>query len=577
MSFFKRNFGYLYHKLFVLDDRLLLIIAGSIAGLSSGLAAVGLRLSLEHVLEWLHPLRHYWWAFVLPGIGAMLSSLYLEKVVREGAGHGVPEVIYSVSRYGGLLRFRSSYSRLVSSFLTIGSGGSAGPESPIVMSGSAIGSNVAKFLKLNDRQRITLVGCGTAGAIASIFNAPIAGLVFATEVILGEWKFVNIIPIAIAAVAGAELSQAIIPEQALFHHTAVEVGLADTLACVGLALVTALVSVVFTKTLRQSGKIAKTAAAPLPVWGRAFLGGCAVGAIGFVMPVVLAEGYHFIQEMISGTFAMGLTLAFVAVFAKIIATSLTLGWGGSGGIFAPCLLIGSLTGVVFHKAVFALFPEAGFATEGAYALLGMTGLISGVMQAPLTGIFLIVEITNGYETMLPLIVVSAVSSTVSHYIEPASFYFKELIERGQFLRPGTDGRILSDLNINELIQTDYIKVSENMVFRNLIDIIKTCEQNSFPVIDDATNEYKGMIRVSAIRNYALDPGVYDMILLNQIMDTHVLTVSQETDLQEVLDTMDLNQMDTIPVVENGIFVGMICKSKILDLYRRELVMQTSVH
>jgi CIC family chloride channel protein len=178
MWMIKNWYKTIYHKLFHLDDRLLLIIAGSITGVFSGLAAVALRLSLESALEWLQPFHHYWWAFVFPGLGALLSSFYLEKIAREGAGHGVPEVIYSVSRYGGLLRFRSSYSRLVSSLLTIGSGGSAGPEAPVVMSGSSIGSNIAKLLGLNDRQRITLVGCGTAGAIASIFNAPIAGLVF---------------------------------------------------------------------------------------------------------------------------------------------------------------------------------------------------------------------------------------------------------------------------------------------------------------------------------------------------------------------------------------------------------------
>jgi len=575
MTSVKTIYTYLYRKFFIFDDRLLLIMAGSIAGISSGLAAVALRISLETVLEWLHPFRHQWWAFALPGIGALLSSLYLEKVVREGAGHGVPEVIYAVSRYGGLLRFRSSYSRLISSFLTIGSGGSAGPEAPVVMSGSAIGSNVAKFLSLNDRQRITLVGCGTAGAIASIFNAPIAGLVFSVEVILGEWKFVNIIPIAIAAVAGAEISQAIIPDQVIFNHQPFQVGFPDIVACLCLALVTALISVLFTKFLRQSGAFAKQV--PIPLWARALLGGCAVGCIAMAMPVVLGEGYHYIQTMLSGTFEMGLTLTFIAVFAKIVATSMTLGWGGSGGIFAPCLLIGSLAGVMFHKALFTVFPMSGCASQGAYALLGMTGLISGVMQAPLTGIFLIVEITGGYETMLPLIVVSSISSTMSHYIEPASFYFKELIERGQFLRPGTDGRILSDLNINELVETDFVKVPENMVFRKFIEIVKTSDQNFFPVIQEDSGEYKGMIRLNLIRQYALDPGIYDIIFLNQIMDTTLATVSQENDLQEVLDMMELNHMDSIPVVENHRFSGMISKTRILDLYRRELVMQTSVH
>lgn len=564
----------LYHKMFHLDDRLLLIIAGSIAGICSGLAAVALRLSLGSVLEWLHPFRHYWWAVALPGIGALLSSFYLEKIAREGAGHGVPEVIYAVSRYGGLLRLRSSYSRLISSFLTIGSGGSAGPEAPVVMSGSAIGSNIAKFLGLNDRQRTALVGCGTAGAIAAIFNAPIAGLVFSVEVILGEWKFVNIIPIAIAAVAGTEVSHAIIPEQVIFNHQLFHIGFPDIPASFCLAVFTAIISVLFTKVLSRTGKVAgKTS---FPLWFRAVVGGCTVGMIGMFMPVVLGEGYHSIQSMISGTFSMGIFITLVAVFAKIFATAMTLGWGGSGGIFAPCLVIGSLTGILFHKILFVLFPTLGCASEGAYALLGMTGLISGVMQAPLTGIFLIVEITGGYETMLPLIVVSSISCTMSHYIEPASFYFKDLIARGQFLRPGTDARILSDLNITELIETGFIKVSENMVFRKFIEIIKTSDQNFFPVIGDGADEYKGVIQLSAIRKYALDPGMYDMIFLNQIMDAEVITASLENDLQEVLDMMEINRMDSIPVVENDRFIGMISKTRILDLYRRELIMQTSV-
>lgn len=565
----------LYNKFFRLDDRLLLIIAGAAAGICSGLAAVALRLCLEAVLEWLYPLRQFGWAFVLPAAGAVMSCLFLNKVVNEGAGHGVPEVIYAVSRRGGLLRFRSSYSRLISSFLTIGSGGSAGPEAPVVMSGSAIGSNIAKFLKLNDRQRITLVGCGTAGAIASIFNAPIAGLVFSIEVILGEWKFVNIIPIAIAAVAGAEISRAIIPEQVLFNHQPFDTGFHDIWGSVCLAVFAALISVFFTRLLRQSGKIAKRVAVPL--WVKAAIGGCAVGLIAMGMPVVLGEGYHYIQEMISEQFSMGTVLVFTSLFAKMLATAMTLGWGGSGGIFAPCLVIGSLAGVFFHNMLCLCFPEIGYAPEGAYALLGMTGIISGVMQAPLTGIFLIVEITGGYEAMLPLILVSSISSTLSHYIEPASFYFKELIERGEFLRPGTDARILSELNIRELIEPDVITITDTMVLREFIDIVKTTHQRFFPVLNSRTNEYEGLVQISGIRKFALDPGMYDMVFISQLMETSLLTASLENDVQEAIDMMTRNQMDSIPVVENNRFIGLISKTKILDLYRQELIMQTMDH
>ena len=575
MSLVRNRFTLPLNRAFRLDDRLLLILAGCATGICSGLAAVGLKLSLEWAIEFFHHLHDQLWIILLPGAGALLSSLFLNKLLREAPGHGVPEVIYAVSRYGGLLRFRSSYSRLVSSFLTIGSGGSAGPEAPVVMSGSAIGASIAKFLRLNERQRITLVGCGTAGAIAGIFNAPITGLVFAAEVILGEWKIVHLIPMAVAAVAGAEVSLMLIPDPVLFNHTPFQVGISDTFACVVLAIFTALVSVLFTKVLSQSGKISgKT---PLPYWCRAAVGGCAVGIMALAFPVVLGEGYGYIQSMISDTFSMGILLTFAALLAKILATAMTLGWGGSGGIFAPCLLLGSLTGAFFFQVMSTLFPDLALASAGAYALLGMTGLVSGVMQAPLTGIFLIVEITGGYETILPLIVVSSLSSTLSHYIEPASFYFKDLIHKGQFLRPGTDARILTDLNLNELLETSYKTVSQNMLFREFIDMIRHSSQDSFPVIDEKTDRFLGLIKISDIRLYALDPAMYDMIFLNQVMDTGIPTVSTADDLRDVIDIMDTRGLDNIPVVDHGKFAGMITKARILDLYRRELMMQTSHH
>ncbi len=574
----KQLYKLVYQKLFRLDDRLLLLIAGSIAGVCAGLAAVALRLSLASVLDFLRPYRQYYWAFILPGAGACLSSLFLEKVVREGAGHGVPEVIYAVSRRAGLLRLRSAWSRLVSSFLTIASGGSAGPEAPVVMSGSAIGSNIGKFLGLNDRQRITIVGCGSAGAIASIFHAPIAGLIFTVEVILGEWKFVNIIPIAVAAVAGAQISEAIIPQKEMFHHHPFTFLPADTLASLGLALFTALVSVSFTRMLGKVGKVARKT--PVPQWTRALIGGCTVGVMGMAMPVVLGEGYHPILEMVHGSFPMAFWFVSAALFAKMLATAMTLGWGGSGGIFAPCLVIGSLSGVVYYQALIFILPGTApgtaIAPGGAYALLGMAGIISGVMQAPLTGIFLIVEITGGYEAILPLLLVSSISSTLSHYIEPSSFYFKDLIARGEFMRPGTDARILSDLSLSEIVDTQYQKVSENMVFRKFIDLIRKSPQNHYPVVSDETGEYLGLINLAHIRRYALNPAIYDMLFLNQVMDTDVVTASFDDELHDVLETMEAFHMDYIPLVDHNRFIGMISKARILDLYRRELIMQTNI-
>lgn len=570
----KQIYNIFYAKFFLFDDRLVLMTAGAVVGVFAGLAAVALRLSLAAVLEFFQPYRQYAWAFILPGIGALLSFLFLDKVVKEGAGHGVPEVIYAVSRRGGLLRLRSTFSRLISSFLTIASGGSAGPEAPVVMSGSAIGSNIAKFLGLNDRQRMTLVGCGTAGAIASIFHAPVAGLIFSVEIILGEWKFVNIIPITIAAVAGAQISEAIIPKKELFQHHTFSIFTGDILGSIGLALFTALISVIFTRMLRTVGALAKRT--PVSPWLRAMIGGCTVGTMGIFMPMVLGEGYHPIIEMVDGTFPMAFWLIFIGIFLKIFATAITLGWGGSGGIFAPCLLIGSLTGVVFYKAMMFVFPNAAVASEGAYALLGMAGIMAGVMQAPLSSIFLIAEITGGYEAILLLLLVSSISSTLSHIIEPSSFYFKDLIERGEFMRPGTDARILSDLSLNEIINTNYTTVSENMIFRDFINKIRNSDRDHYPVISDKTGDYLGMVRVSNIRKYALDPAFYDMIFLNQIMDTDMVTASFDDDLHDVLEFMETFNIDHIPVVDHHRFSGMISKARILDLYRRELIMQTNI-
>jgi len=559
-------------RIFRSDDRLLLILIGIIVGICSGMAALVLSNGLVTLLTWLAPYRARWWAFILPGLGAALSSLFLNQMIREGAGHGVPEVIYSVSRYGGLIRLRSCYSRIVSSCLTIGFGGSAGPEAPVVMSGAAIGSNIARFFSFNDRQRTTLVGCGSAGAIAAIFNAPIAGLVFTVEVILGEWRAMSIVPIAISAVAGAEVSRVLRGNHIAFDHRLFDIGHMDLLASFGLAVATATASVVLTGALRHMHHLAGRLR--VAHWIRAALGGFAVGAIGIWVPVVLGEGYHAIQEMIGNVFHSGFLFAFLATLLKILATALTLGWGGSGGIFAPSLVIGSLTGLSYHRLLALLWPNAAWVDEGCFALLGMAGLISGILQAPLTGIFLIVEITGDYGVILPLIIVSAVSSTFCQYVEPASFYLKELIERGQLLRPGTDARVLSDLRIQELLEKDCLRVRPDMRLREFIEIVKQSRRNHFPVEDPRTGVFLGMVDIKDVRPYLFTPMMHDAVVVEQIMAPKRVFVELDDDLNRVLRLMDEEGLFTIPVLFNRRFVGMVSKATLLDRYRQELRVQS---
>ncbi len=560
-------------NLFRGDDRLLLIILGVMVGICSGVAAVALNRALVTMLEALHPLRHHVWAIFIPGAGAMLSYLFLEKVMKEGAGHGVPEVIYSVSRRGGLLRFRSSFTRLVSSCLTIGSGGSAGPEAPVVMSGAAIGSNIARLFSLNERQRITLLAGGAAGAISAIFNAPVAGLIFAMEVILGEWASIHIIPIAIASVAGCEISRMLQGNQTAFSHHHFSIDLPDIIAAIGLAVLCSFSSILLTRMIRNMHDI--SAKTPLPRWVKPAIGGVAVGGIGIFFPDVMGEGYHAIRSMIEGSYTQGLMLIAVIGFLKIFATALTLGWGGSGGIFAPCLVIGSFMGLTYHRGLVLMFPGVDWVNEGCFALLGMAGLISGILQAPLTGIFLIIEITGSYEVILPLIVVSALSTTLSHSVEPASFYLKDLVMRGQLLRPGTDGRVLADIGIPELLETDCIPVSRSLFLRDLLKVIQKSRRNHFPVEDPETGDYLGMINLDDMRPYFFNPVLYDTVLVEQIMNTDLPCVHPAEDLGTVLQQMDELGLFSMPVVSNGRFKGMISKATILDRYRRELMVQTA--
>jgi CIC family chloride channel protein len=561
-------------SIFRSDGRLIVLVLAGVVGLCSGLSAVVLNRALHHLGAVTHALHHYWWSITLPAMGAMLSAFFLNNLLKERAGHGVPEVVYAVSRYGGLLRFRSSFSRLVSSCLTIGSGGSAGPEAPAVMSGAALGSNIAKYFSLRERQRITLVGCGAAGAIGAIFNAPIAGLVFTVEVVLGEWRAYNVIPIAIASVAGTELSRLLQGNQIAFGHQQFNIGLPDIAASFGIVFFTTLVSVGLGRMLKSMHHIA--ARNRLPHWLRPAVGGLAVGVIGLYLPLVLGEGYGGIQEMIQGNFTPGFIIVAVAVFAKMAATAFTLGWGGSGGIFAPSLMVGSLLGVAYYRMLIWFVPLGSIAGEGCFALLGMAGLVSGILQAPLTGIFLVVEITGSYEVILPLIIVSALTSTFCYYIEPASFYLRDLIEKGQYMRPGTDAKVLSDLSVRELVETDYLPVPGNMVLKDFIEVIKHSQKYLFPVEDHLDGQYIGMIFIDRIRPYLFDSQMLNVLVTEQVMEARVPRVSPDDELADVLNIMENTRLSKLPVVDNGRFVGMLSKSLLLDHYRKELIVQTGV-
>jgi len=439
----------------------------------------------------------------------------------------------------------------------------------VVVSGSSIGSNVARWFGLDDRQRIITVCCGAAAAIAAIFNAPATGIIFTMEAILEEWAPVSVVPIAIASVVGTEVSRLLQGNQIPFEHRSFSVSWPDLVACMGLAVMTAISAIFLVRLVRLVHR--RTEKSPGSAWMHAAAGGLLVGTIGLAFPDALGEGYEFVRTMIDGNYSPGLLLIGVYLVAKVATTSLTIGSGGSGGIFAPCLVVGSLTGLLFQRGLVAMFPGVAWSSEAYYSLLGMAGVMSAVLQAPMTGVFLIVEITGGYDVLVSVVLVSVLSSTLSQLAEPYSFYRHELVERGALLKPRTDSRILSELNVMDLLERDCHVVQPNLSLRDFVKIVRHSHRNYFAVEAPQTGLFLGMIHLDDIRLYLFDASLYDLVVVADIMNRDPPRISPDQSLLEAMRRFEETRSWSLPVVHNDRFLGLISKATLLDYYRRELI------
>jgi CIC family chloride channel protein len=555
-----------------LDSRVKLGIMGFIVGLTSGIAAIGLNTGLKFFSSWFVQQQNIFFSFILPVIGLLATVILLKYIIKDFGGHGLPDVIHSISLKGGRIKLRSSFSKLLGSLITISTGGSAGPEAPVVVSGSAIGSNVAGLFKTDERIRIAVTGSGAAAAIAAIFNAPLTGIIFTMEVIIGEWTPVYLLPVVIASVTGTEISRLLHGNQIPFSHQTFDVSIVDIITSLGLALLCALFTILFIKFLRNTtsylDRITKNALF------KAVLGGLPVAVIVYYLPYVRGEGYEFIQELISGSYNQGIGLLLLIVVLKIIATSFTLGAGGAGGIFAPALVIGSAGGYLYYMLVQLLAPNLSLSDANLYALIGMSGLISGTLQAPLTGIFLIVEITNGYNAILPLLLVSFLTPTLVRLVEKHSIYHYELMNKGYMHRPRTDGRILTDIKPVELLEKDQIIIHPDILLKELIPIIQKSKRNYYPVVDRNSTTFIGLVYFNDLKEFIFDENLVNTILVEEIMHTDLTTVSLSDSLLDIQNKFDTTESWSLPVVENGKFKGLISKATMFDLYRKELKVQT---
>jgi len=557
-----------------LDSRIQLLVIGIIVGLCSGLAAVGLNQGLHLFSGYLDQFHRHLYLVAFPVAGLLLTVIIMKYIIRDFDAHGVPEVIYSISVRGGALKFRSSFSKLIGSLITISSGGSAGPEAPVIISGAAIGSNIAGYFKSNEMMRIAVAGSGAAAAIASIFNAPITGIIFTMEVILGEWSTTMMFPVAISSITGTIVSRLLSGNQISFAHRAFDVSIYDLLACFGLAIAIAVFTLLFIRLLKVVSTILDSRFKNLLL--KAIIGGVVVGIITIVFPQVRGEGYEVVRSLIGDRFSMDMIMVLGLIFMKMMATSFTLGAGGAGGVFAPSLVIGSLGGWFYFQGLNTVFPHLQFSGAGLFALVGMAGMISGTMQAPLSGIFLIIEITGGYDAILPLLLVSFLTPLLVKLIEKHSIYHHELVKRGYLLRPRTDGRILAEIRPEELLEQDLFSVYPDMILADLIPLIKKSSRNYFPVQDRDSGHYLGMVFFNDIKGFLFDPDLVNSIILEEVMQTDLATVSLKDSVIDILHKFETTGAWSLPVVENDRFQGLISKSSLLDHYRRELKTQTEI-
>ncbi|MCF0172713.1 MAG: chloride channel protein [Bacteroidales bacterium] len=562
----------------------MLLVSAIVTGVLSGLSAVVLKsiiLFIQRAISGLSDgLGLNWSSLVMPGVGMLLSLLFVRYVVKDRIGHGVTRVLKAISSNEAHIKGHNTWSSLVSSSITIGFGGSVGAEAPIVYTGAAIGSNVARFLGLSYKQMTILLGCGAAGAVAGIFKAPIAGVLFTLEILMFNISATSIMPLLFSSVSATMVTY-------LFHGNTVEFAnsidtftLSNIPFYMVLGVFCGLMSLYFLRTtLRVEDKL-KGISNPYKKW---LLCSVVLGVLIFIFPPLLGEGYPSLTLMLGGdpnrtleaispaiaSDKWWILLFFVAVmFAKVYATTMTNAGGGVGGTFGPTLFTGGIAGFVLARFInnigLAAIPEANF------VLVGMAGLMAGVMQAPLTAIFLIAEISGGYVLMFPLMITSAISYATIRIFEKYSIYTKRIAASGELLTHDSDQAVLTLIKTSDLIETDFKPVYVGGMLRDLVQVISDSNRNIIPVIDSA-GVFQGIVLVDDVRHYMFNSEMYDKIYIYNVMRAAPSILSENEKMESVMNKFEMTQAWNLPVVDDGgRYLGFISKSSVFSSYRQYL-------
>jgi len=569
------------------NEKQFLMVSSILVGLSAGLAAVILKLFVGFVRNYLVNalLLNYDYKYtyiLLPFIGISLTVLITWYFFSGQLNRGVSYILHAIARRSSFLPFHQMYSHVFTSGLTVGFGGSSGLESPIVSTGSAIGSNFARTYKLHYKDRTLLLAAGAAGGIAGAFNAPIAGLLFALEVILADITVSAFIPLLIAAACGALMSKIMLNESnLLFFRLKQPFNYFNIPFYVLLGLLTGLVSLYHARFFEKVESAFSRLKSPV---AKSLLAGLALSALLLLFPSLFGEGYESIkslselntEELYRDSLLNGylnnqwLVLLFIlaAMFLKAVATGITLGGGGNGGNFAPALFTGAYLGFAFSFLLnllgFSNVPVSNF------TIVAMAGVLTGVFYAPLTGIFLIAEITGGYELIIPLMIVSSISFVLVKYFRPDSPDVQKLKARGTIVSDNKDITILSKIDTSDLIETNFSTVHFKSSLRDIVETVKFSRRNVFPVVKKS-RKLLGLIYLDTIREEMFNQELYDKVTARELMRKPSAVIELNEDIFSIMKKFEESGQWNLPVVESGIYVGFLSKSSILDRYRQELL------
>ncbi len=566
------------------------MLLSAIIGFLAGLVAVAIK-NLTHFIQQILEGEfiinyHNAFYFIFPIIGIGITVLIIKFGIRKTVGNGIPTTLHAISKRGGIMRKFQTYASLLTAPLTVGFGGSVGLEAPTVATGSAISSNLSRLFKMNQASRTLLIGCAAAGAMSSLFKAPVAAIIFAIEIFSLDLTLVSMIPLLLASVSAILTSYFFFGNDIILHYQlSDEFEISEVPFYVLLGILASVCSIYFTKIYFKFNRFFSRIKSQ---FHRLLIGGISLGIIVFFIPPLYGEGYDVINNLLQENYMYALQtnlfddfldniwvvialLAGLVVF-KIIATSLTLGAGGIGGIFAPVLFMGSTMGHCFALIINNLGILKNPISVSNFTMVGMAGLMAGIMHAPLTAIFLIAELTSGYELFVPLMITAAISYVLTTQFQPHSVYTLDLATRGELITHNKDQAVLTLLNIRQVIEKNFIPLDIEMNLGQVIreGVIKS-SRNIFPVVDKNRN-FMGILLLDDIRPIMFEQKLYDEVKVNEIMQRAPEVIDLNKDrMKEIMQKFQDSNAWNLPVVQDKKYIGFISKSKLLTAYRQKLI------